>query len=110
MKILIKIPSKFGVEKCKNQTTADGPHDKREMPACAFRLVNTEVKPTSAFPEICTRIPVFIRLGCQIFNVFKVQNVAKNMTKTSFELTAEKRTKNEPKRTPKRDPHPLEIR
>ena len=60
--------------------------------------------------ETCTRIPVFIRLGCQIFNVFKVQNVAKNMTKTSFEFTAEKRAKNEPKRTPKRDPHPLEIR
>ena len=56
--------------------------------------------------EKCTRIPVFIRLGCQIFNVFKVQNVAKNMTKTSFEFTAEKGAKNEPKRTPKRDPHP----
>ena len=41
MKILIKIPSKFGVEKCKIRTVADGPHDKHEMPACAFRLVNT---------------------------------------------------------------------
>ena len=37
--------------KCKNRTAADGPHDKREMPACAFRLVNTEVKPTSAFSK-----------------------------------------------------------
>ena len=59
-----KIQSNFGVEKCKNQTAADGPHDKREMPACAFRLVNTEVKSTSACSKKCVRIIVFFRLKC----------------------------------------------
>ena len=84
MKNLINIQSKFGVKKCENRTAADGPHDKREMPACAFRSVNTEVKSTSAFSENVHvyRIPVFIRLRCQMFNVFKVQKVAKNMPKT----------------------------
>ena len=47
-KNMIKIPSNIGVETCKIRTAADGPHDKHEMPACAFRLVNTEVKSTSA--------------------------------------------------------------
>merc|ERR1712110_1399607 len=47
-KNLLKIRSNFGVEKCKNRTAADGPHDKREMPACVSRSVNTEVKSTSA--------------------------------------------------------------
>ena len=70
MENIIEIQSKFGVEKCKNQTTADGPHDKREMPACAFRLVNTEVKSTSAFSKKCARSVVFVRLRCQILQVF----------------------------------------
>ena len=34
-------------KQCKHRTAADGPHDKREMPACAVRSVNTEVKSTS---------------------------------------------------------------
>ena len=56
--------------------------------------------------EKCTRIPVFIRLGCQILHVVKVQNVSQHTSKTSIDFQVEKSAKNEPKRTPKRDPNP----
>ena len=60
----------FGVENCKIRTAADGPHDKRKMPAWAFRLVNTEVISASAVSKKCARIIAFVRLRCSFLHVF----------------------------------------
>ena len=101
---MLKIPLKFGVEKCKIRTVADGPHDKHEMPACAFRLVNTEVKSTSA---VSKNVHVFLFsfvYGVR-FCTFFGTNYVKNMTKTSFGFHVKKEGQNEPKKHPKMRPN-----
>ena len=97
---MIKIPSKFGVEKCKIRTAADGPHDKHEMPACAFRLVNTEVKSTSA---VSKNVHVFLFsfvYGVR-FCTFFGTNYVKKHDKNKLRISCQKKCQNEPKKDPK---------
>ena len=107
-----KIRSNFGVEKCKNRTAADGPHDEREMPACVFRLVNTEVKSTSAFSKNCTSIAVFLRLWCQVLHVFSEKMCLKSCQKqaSNFKLKkGQKRAQKDHKMRPKLSPIPTKT-
>ena len=99
-KNMIKIQSKSGVETCKIRTAADGPHDKHEMPACAFRLVNTEVKSTSA---VSKNVHVFLFsfvYGVR-FCMFFGTNYVKKHDKNKLRISCQKKGQNEPKKDPK---------
>ena len=67
---MIKIRSNFGVEKCKIQTAAERGHDAPEMPAHAFRLVNTSVFSTSSFSMMLKTTDEFVSVGYHILNIF----------------------------------------
>ena len=60
---MIKIRSKFGVESCKIRAAAEREHDAPEIPAHAFRLVNTSVFSTSAFSMMLRKACDFVSCG-----------------------------------------------
>ena len=51
------------MEKCKIRAAAEREHDAPEIPAHAFRLVNTSVFSTSAFSIRCLKTNEFVSFG-----------------------------------------------
>ena len=93
----VQIQSKFGVGKCKNRTAADGPHDKREMPACAFRSVSTEVKSTSACSKNVHEFLFSFVYGVRFCTFLGYKMCPKTCKKQASDF----RSKNGPKTNPK---------
>ena len=91
------------MEKCTIQTAAEREHDAPEIPAHAFRLVNTGVFSTSAFSMMLKKTHDFVNLGYDILSIFWWKMCLKH-DKNSLEIQPEKRSKKEPKKVPKMTP------
>ena len=103
----MKIKSKFGVDKCKFRTAAERQHNAPEMPAHAFRLVNTSVFSTSSFSVVLKKTHECVSGGYHFLNIFVLKMCLKLCLKQlrfSTPKKDQKRTKTEPKSYPENSP------
>ena len=90
------------MKKCKIRTAAEREHDAPEMPAHAFRLVNTSVFSTSAFSMMLKKACDFVSCGiiCQTCVCAKTLQKTREKLLLMSTLKNVQKNKHEPTNTP----------